>query len=265
MAKLPGFFFYCGDWLKDPALRRCSPAARGVWIDMLCLMFECEDRGVLSAGGVPWSDEEVAAAVSGDTTANLACICELIAKGVADRNSSGAIFSRRLVRDEGTRQGNKERKRNSRASEECHDNVTQPVTPLSEREIEAVDFDVGFDSFWKIYPKRIGKVSARRAWKKIRGAKEHVLEIIEGVEKWKASQQWQDAQFIPYPATFLNDRRWEAEVPQHGQQRSKTQQRSATNFEVLDRVRDAVDRGAGRALPSGIERAPGGALPKRAG
>lgn len=249
MSKLPGFFFYCGDWLKDPALRRCSPAARGVWIDMLCLMFECEDRGVLSAGGVPWSDEEVAAAVSGDTTANLACIRELIAKGVADRNSSGAIFSRRLIRDEKIRTGNRDRKREERLSQDSPIDVTHDVTALLEREKEAVGIEVGFDSFWKIYPKRVGKISALRAWRKIPGVKEHALEILDGVEKWKLSQQWQDQQFIPYPATFLNDRRWEAEVPANGNTASKTQQRSSTNATVIQRVRDAVGGGAGRALP----------------
>lgn len=99
-AKLPSFQFYPGDWRKDPDLSRCSKAAKGVWIDMLCLMFECEDRGVFATGGEPWTDEEIAAAIGGDTGANLACIDELLRKGVARRNDSGAIFSRRLVRDE---------------------------------------------------------------------------------------------------------------------------------------------------------------------
>ena len=39
--------FYPGDWFKDPALRSVSLAARGLWIDMLCLMFEGDHRGYL--------------------------------------------------------------------------------------------------------------------------------------------------------------------------------------------------------------------------
>ena len=100
MAKLPSFQFYPGDWRKDPALSRCSKAAKGVWMDMLCLMFECEVRGVFSTGGKPWPDGDIAAAVGGDTAENLSCIRELLTKGVASRNSAGAIFSRRLVREE---------------------------------------------------------------------------------------------------------------------------------------------------------------------
>jgi hypothetical protein len=102
--KLPSFQFYPGDWLKDPNLRRCSRAARGAWIDMLCLMFECDTRGVLSAGGVPWSDQEIAAAIGGDIAGGLSCIDELLRLGVAHRTESGAIYSRRMVRDEELRQ-----------------------------------------------------------------------------------------------------------------------------------------------------------------
>lgn len=90
--------------MKDPNLRRCSRAARGMWVDILCLMFECEDRGVLMTGGEPWSDEDIAAAVGGDISEGLACITELLRKGVAHRNGSGAIFSRRMARDEQIRQ-----------------------------------------------------------------------------------------------------------------------------------------------------------------
>lgn len=46
MSKKPSFQFYPGDWLKDTALRLCSPAARGIWMDMLCLLHECPQRGV---------------------------------------------------------------------------------------------------------------------------------------------------------------------------------------------------------------------------
>ena len=97
---LPYFPFYPGDWMKHPGLRRCSRQAKGAWVDMLCLMFECEDRGVLATGGEPWSDEDIAAAIGGDVSEGLACISELLRKGVAHRNQTGAIFSPEMIRDE---------------------------------------------------------------------------------------------------------------------------------------------------------------------
>jgi hypothetical protein len=115
MGKLPAFMFYPGDWQKDPCLRRCSKAAKGVWMDMLCLLFECPVRGVfVDAGGKPWSDEEIAEAIGGDVGANLGHIAELVSKGVAQRDTRGAIFSRRMVRDEQNRRSATERKRKER-------------------------------------------------------------------------------------------------------------------------------------------------------
>jgi hypothetical protein len=99
-AKLPSFQFYPGDWLKDPALRRCSKSAKGVWIDIVCLSFECEERGVFQTSGMPWPDEDIAGAVGGDIAENLRALTELLSKGVCSRNQSGAVFCRRVVRDE---------------------------------------------------------------------------------------------------------------------------------------------------------------------
>jgi hypothetical protein len=102
-AKLPSFQFYPGDWQKDPDLRRCCHAAKGVWVDMLCLMFECEQRGVLATSGTAWTDDEIVRAVGGDHDVTLACLRELVEKRVAHRDDRGAVYSRRLVRDEDSR------------------------------------------------------------------------------------------------------------------------------------------------------------------
>jgi len=71
---------------------------------MLCLMFECEERGVLCTAGMPWTNEQIAAAITGEHSLVLACIDELLAAGVARRvKTSTAIFSVRMVRDENIR------------------------------------------------------------------------------------------------------------------------------------------------------------------
>lgn len=99
MNKNPWFKFFPGDWLKDPELRRCSPAARGVWMDLLCLMYESEECGVLASDGQSWTDEDIVAAIAGDTTAVLSALHELVRKRVAKRDARGAIYCSRLLRD----------------------------------------------------------------------------------------------------------------------------------------------------------------------
>lgn len=96
--KQPAFQFYPGDWLKDPELRRCSIAARGLWIDVLCLMHQMPTRGVLrTETGAAWSLDDVACAVQGAT---IELVNELVAKGVMKQaKRSGALYSKRMVRE----------------------------------------------------------------------------------------------------------------------------------------------------------------------
>lgn len=73
-----------------------------------------------------------------------------------------------------------------------------------------------FEIFWKHYPRKGGKPSAQKAWKKIMSSE--LTAIRDGLKRWKQTEQWQKdgGQFIPYPATFLNQRRWEDEPPTKG-------------------------------------------------
>jgi hypothetical protein len=45
--KRPAFQFYPNDWRGNANLRRCTEAARGAWIDVLCLLHDSDEYGVL--------------------------------------------------------------------------------------------------------------------------------------------------------------------------------------------------------------------------
>ncbi|KRW62355.1 DnaT-like ssDNA-binding domain-containing protein [Pseudomonas sp. TTU2014-080ASC] len=45
--KRPSFQFYPADWRNNAKLRRCSWAARGVWIELLGLLHDSDDYGLL--------------------------------------------------------------------------------------------------------------------------------------------------------------------------------------------------------------------------
>lgn len=100
MSKLPGFMFYPGDWLKDPAIRSVSRSARGLWIDMLCLMFECEPRGYLKINGKVPTDNQLSLMLSCPQPELEQLIDELRQAGVLSESKDRCIFSRRLVRDD---------------------------------------------------------------------------------------------------------------------------------------------------------------------
>lgn len=72
--------------------------------------------------------------------------------------------------------------------------------------------DASFETFWKAYPKKVGKGAAMKAWKKTKDVP--LPDILLAIEAQKSSDQWtrDGGQFIPYPATWLNQGRWADEI-----------------------------------------------------
>jgi hypothetical protein len=99
MKRRPWFKFHTQDWRADPALRMCSPAARGLWADMLSLMHEAEPYGFLLVGGVAPSSKKLATLLSIDADLIGTLIGDLEENGVFSRDAEGVIYSRRMVRD----------------------------------------------------------------------------------------------------------------------------------------------------------------------
>lgn len=91
------------------------------------------------------------------------------------------------------------------------DSNIPPLPPNNQTNTQAKRFD----AFWKLYPKKQGKGAAEKAWKKIKPTAELFGEIMNAVEAATHSEQWQreNGRFIPNPATWLNQKRWEDEIP----------------------------------------------------
>lgn len=94
--------------------------------------------------------------------------------------------------------------------------------------------ETGFDEFWKAYPRKVSKQSALKAWK---GAKADKLaeQIIADVQR-RCETEWkgQEMQYIPFPTTYLHQRRWEDETaPQERRatQKPESKQNAALNYE----------------------------------
>lgn len=74
----------------------------------------------------------------------------------------------------------------------------------------AADDDALFEEFWKAYPKKVGKDEARKAFDKRNPTTALVGAMVEAVATARATDQWkrEKGQFIPNPATWLNQGRW---------------------------------------------------------
>lgn len=64
----------------------------------------------------------------------------------------------------------------------------------------------GFDLFWEVYPRKKAKADALKTWKKLK-LDSLAAEIVVAVAAQKRG--WGDPKYIPYPASWLNDKRWE--------------------------------------------------------
>lgn len=98
--KRPAFQFYPSDWRTDTALQFCSLAARGLWVEMMCIAHECDPYGHLVVNGRPMTVSQIGRLVGISEKECRKLLAELFDAGVPSRTEEGTIYSRRMVRDE---------------------------------------------------------------------------------------------------------------------------------------------------------------------
>ncbi len=126
---------------------------------------------------------------------------------------------------------------------------------------DGVEYSPEFLAFWDAYPRKVGKGDAWRTWKKLRPSARTLELILLAVGRQAKSEQWRRdrGQFVPHPATWLNQRRWEDEVDgpakpdeqerisriveQAGRRREESARKSP---EELARIRASLARAMGR-------------------
>ena len=78
------------------------------------------------------------------------------------------------------------------------------------------DTDQRFEQFWKEYPRKVGKPKAKQAFEKAVKDEETFEAVMDGLRRYKNTEQWNrdGIEFVPHPTTWLNQRRWEDEIPE---------------------------------------------------
>jgi hydroxymethylpyrimidine pyrophosphatase-like HAD family hydrolase len=83
--------------------------------------------------------------------------------------------------------------------------ITKEQQPIKNKQENT---DTGFDKFWELYPKRIGKADALKAWNKV--LKNKTADEMIALTKAYSDGKLPDMTFIPYPASWLNKGLYEA-------------------------------------------------------
>lgn len=183
-------------------------------------------------GNVTVTHEDLASALD-VTEAQIAKIFSAMEGRVIENNSLSGWEKRQPKREdfsdeEGTVKGNSQRQRDyrerqkllreqevkieeSQQSNAASRKVTLDKDKDKDKEnTKTVEEPDGFDSFWQIYPKKVAKPAALKAFKsaKING---HLPDVLQDIAQKTESESWtkNNGAFIPNPSTYLNQRRWE--------------------------------------------------------
>jgi hypothetical protein len=211
VSKRPSIQFYPGDWQRDSALRSCSLAARGLWIEMLCLMHDSKPYGHLKIGERNITTELLAMMVGSHVETVEKCLQELELSGVFSRTREGVIYSRRLVKDfkiheVRTKAG---RKGGNPKLVKLNDGVEDIHSVADEDEEE--DLDILFETLWSKYPKPLGKKEARRHFDASVKTPEDVAAISVALQNYRVhlANNSTDERFIKHGSTWFNNwREW---------------------------------------------------------
>ncbi len=116
-----------------------------------------------------------------------------------------------------------------------------------------------FDAFWLAYPRKVGKDAARKAFAKRKPSAQLLQAMIAALERQRATEQWQrdGGQFIPHPSTWLNEGRWQDEVPVPGQGAGEAWHESRAGIEAKGEAlgvgrwdQDAFEHSRGPSWPT---------------
>jgi hypothetical protein len=230
--KSSGFFFDVRKWRGSRDVQRMSYAERGVYFDMM--LEQWEKRNLLDSCDVVAQQLALTAAHEAEIRAAWPVVRSkfVLSKGddrriynpqleqtrrkqlanARERSKSGRLGGLAKAanrKKEADLRATKATAMPSKAVAKHSDLTRQDVTRQDQRSLSSALFD----RFWLVYPKKVAKDAARKAFTKRNPDAVLVDRMVAAVQQQAQSEQWQrDAgRFIPNPSTWLNQARWQDE------------------------------------------------------
>lgn len=217
------WFRMYGEMMDDPKIGTLDDAAFRTWVELLCTACKAEDGGNthLTENDIDWAFRRNARET----------LQKLLQRDLVTVTETGEIVitsweKRQKKSDSSTgrvRAHRQKAKQDKDLQEDSQDETLQKrkgngLEKRREEKNKDTSLDAMFDEFWTAYPKKVSKAAALKAYRKIKPSESLQAEILAAVSRAKTSVDWSkdDGQFIPYPASWLNARRWEDEAPSQG-------------------------------------------------
>lgn len=114
---------------------------------------------------------------------------------------------------------------------------------LQEKSVKTL-WEEQFEEFYKNYPKKVKKQDVKKWFKKNKPSSELFSSMMSSLEQFRGSKDWlkEKGQFIPYPSTWLNQRRWEDEGMTRKQDKTKYEEVKLSEEEYLEKLKNGGKR-----------------------
>lgn len=213
---------YVDKWLFGSTRLELEHAERAVFVDLI--MMGAKDNGYIRANEtIPYPPRQLAAFLNATEELLMSTVTKCLQYGKLEEVSPGMwrisswdnfklskSYKSELV------SGKKEVPGGQRTESSQQRTESSPIR--EEKRIEdKKEYNTtpeGFMEFWKEYPKKVGRGAAIKAWEKLNPPLDKCLATI----KWQMhTEQWtkDGGQYIPLPATWLNQSRWQDVPPTH--------------------------------------------------
>ncbi len=181
---------YPVDCLEGSIRWQLDAAERGVWYDLLNLAAICATPGIISARDQrPYPHSFVANRLNISMDLLELTLKKCIEEGMITEDGTGIRITHW----------------------QAHQSEYDRQKPHRQKKGEKRQLAARFDSFWKAYPRKVGKQDAQKAFERINPGDAFLATMLTSIDEAKKTDGWQkeNGKYVPYPATWLNGRRWE--------------------------------------------------------
>lgn len=147
---------------------------------------------------------------------------ELLDDGTYYMNEVNKMMGSAVDNDNANRQRRFRERQKELALQERYDSVTKNNESKSIELDKDIELDIKkeiskeksdtFETFWKAYPKKVGKEKCFNWFKSHKVDSDLLNKMLDKIEEYKNTKQWSNSQYIPHPYTWLNQGRWDDEI-----------------------------------------------------
>jgi len=240
----PAVLFFVDDWMSDTELRCCSLKARGLWIEMLCIMHKSKRYGHLINETGKIEAKTLARLVAAPYPDVASGLAELKRHGVYSTTPAGVIYCRRMARQEEiSRKRAEAGRRGGRAKHSPSKRLPNTLAILGldwyvndndNHDVIDVPREEFIEAVYQAYPRHVGKQAAlKKIASAILGGADPA-DILKAVRTYAAAvAEWpaDEKKFIPYPASWFHQGRYDDDPEEW--KRNRTEEDGENTYKPL--------------------------------